>query len=473
MVDQRRQAPRFGFVMAVFLTLLLVAVYRLAVQIPIPFLDAEALDEYTDTDGYALRGRFSVLALGIMPYLSASLLVEIFSLVFPPLKQFRRGDHQGRRKLKHVALVITCPLAAIQAAGIISVWREISPTGEGQFLFINSTYEHILLLASLVVAVYFLVILSEVISRIGLVHGISIIILSSLGAGISRGLVRDLVNLGDARPRDFLPLLWIVGIAVAAVILLRGKVSIPVIHKSDERPLAIFQFNTSPSGARAMSFAASLLMLPGMMFGAMRLPVRPLSRPDGWLYNCCFVVLVFALSCLLAWLFFHPQRRLRRLRERGWELADPKQASERSLVRKLLIYNLPWTVLLCAVGVVPYVMNGVSNVLYRTIFMVEASLLLFVAVGMDIVDRYNAQRGKRSVRLVRIAEFHDVYDASMVRAHLASEGIACHLQGYYHRCLLYFFGPYIGIGLLVDQDAAERCGEILRRYYNSLGLLRP
>ena len=195
-----------------------------------------------------------------------------------------------------------------------------------------------------------------------------------------------------------------------------------------------------------------------------------LSNPTSFFYIASQVIFIFAISYLFAWLFFHPARRLKRMRERGWTFLKSEQDTTRYLSRKLLIYNLPWTVLLCGLAVIPTILIGFFNVPF---YIGGSNFFAAIVIACDIFDRYKAQRQSRAGKFVKIAELHDVYDASMIKNHLKTKGIISHLQGYYHRHLLYFFGPYIDISLMVGETDIKAATELLRKYYKSLGLLKP
>jgi hypothetical protein len=92
------------------------------------------------------------------------------------------------------------------------------------------------------------------------------------------------------------------------------------------------------------------------------------------------------------------------------------------------------------------------------------------AISIDVIDRWRFS-AKSAHAPVKIAEYHDIYDAAMIRGHLTAQGIESCLQGYHHRLLLYFFGPYIDISLLVAAPDKDRANQLIEEYYGGLGLV--
>ena len=155
--------------------------------------------------------------------------------------------------------------------------------------------------------------------------------------------------------------------------------------------------------------------------------------------------------------------------DRGWQFSDPDNDIKKYLLRKLFIYNLPWTLFLCALAIIPGILITSADIPF---YVGGASLYIVVAISMDVIDRYRFHRKTQSGELVKIAEFHDIYDAAMIKKHIDSQGVRTHLQGYYHRLLYYFFGPYIDISLIVAKKDVEFCEDLLLRYHDGLGLVR-
>lgn len=132
------------FLRATFLTLFLVLLYRLGIYISIPFINYSAIKEYFKVYEYFSDGfieRISIFALGLMPYVSAYILVEILSLFIPPLKRLRTGDFKGRMKLKKIALFVTLLLGIVHGAGIINGLTNMYLPDGTRILDITSNYE--------------------------------------------------------------------------------------------------------------------------------------------------------------------------------------------------------------------------------------------------------------------------------------------------------------------------------------------
>jgi hypothetical protein len=152
----------------------------------------------------------------------------------------------------------------------------------------------------------------------------------------------------------------------------------------------------------------------------------------------------------------------------GWEFSkESEEEIQKDLYKKLYMLNLPWTVFLCAMSIIPTILIGCFNTPF---FLGGASVYIAVAVMLDILDRIIKQ--KKSGKLVGIVESHDIYDASMIKNHLQSKGIVCHIQGYYHRMLWYFFGPHIEMTIMVGPKNKDSAIKIIKDFYAGEGLIK-
>jgi len=191
-----RKKPSSNLFLPTCLTVFLVFGYMLALRISVPFVDRAAINEFLNTSyGHSLTGTVSILSMGLMPYVSAYLLVEIFSLIVPALKKFRKGGPSGRRKLKTVALIATFFISILQGTGIVKGLTKLtSPTGDPLFT-IGNNFEFALTVAVLLGGVYLLILICELISTYGIGNGISLILLAGISTGYYDQFSRNTVLL--------------------------------------------------------------------------------------------------------------------------------------------------------------------------------------------------------------------------------------------------------------------------------------
>lgn len=467
MSSSRRKGGNNEIVGGITVTLLLIILYRIGTHVSLPFVNEKALMVF----GERTFGRLSIFSLGIMPYVSAYILVEIGSLFIPFLKKLRRGYYKGRRRLKGWAYALAFFLAVFQSYGIVRSLTGMTSTNGTPILGITGIYDYAILIAILTGGVFFLICICELISKYGIGNGVSVIIFTGICARYGHNFVKTTKLFHEVGPGPYvLALVFAFVIALATVVLLKTKVNMSLRHKLSGESVTFFQLNTCPSGTVAIVYAVSLIMLPVTLshfFGWGGRFIGILSS-SGLGYNVLLAIFIFVFSYLFAYLFFHPKRRLDKMSERGWQFPESDHVKLNYLSRKLLVYNFPWTVLLCALAIIPHVLITQFNLPF---YIGGSTMFLPIAISLDVLDRLNVLRKSKSGRLCKIAELHDVYDASMIIKHMQSEGIICHFQGYYHRHLLYFFGPYIDISVMVSERDRESGEELIRKYYNGFGLV--
>lgn len=463
---------RPDFFKPLVITLLCIAACRLGMFVNIPFLNREVIHLLSSKSVAfsASGGRYSIFMLGIMPFVSAYVIIELLSLCIPYLKKLRQGTFSGRRKLKRLALALAFVLAVVHAKGVISGLKgTITPDGTFILSPINN-YQYVLLIAILVGAFFALVGLCELISKFGIGNGFSLILLSGVCAEFFHRLPLNLKVLKGAEdPALFIATGVFCGMICFAFVLLRTKATIPCYHEKDEAPVDYFQLNLCPSSKIALGYAASIVMLPATLslFFGFGTELADRFRPGSLWYNLVSLISILILSCMLAWAFLHPRRRLAKMRSKGWFFAETDADAEKVLLRRLLIYNLPWTFFLFLVAVVPSILLTFTHVPF---YIGGSSIPLSVAVCLDLVCRFKFSQ-ESMLKPVKVAEFHDVYDANMIKNHLTSAGIDSYLQGYHHRLLLYFFGPYIDISLMVAEPNKQHAQAVIRDYYGGMGLV--
>ncbi len=454
----------------VSVTILLIVVLHAGYQINLIRLDPELWKNCMMVlRGFSGSHRFelSILCLGVAPYVVTYLFVEIFSLFFGPLAKLRKSGYEGRRKLKKTALAITPVVATIYAVYIVRSFSFMeTPTG-AKALTITSIYQYAFLVLVLVAGVFASLAVCELISKYGIGHGISVLWFSGICSRLYKDFRGYYKTLADTDTISYLlPIIIVMVLAIPTVFLLKSRSTEKLKRAKGDGPDVNFCFNLCPSSREPATLAGLFVFLPVSMNSFLGLN---LSFLRGFVlgtlaYETILSLCIFAISYVLAWLFFHPKRRLKDLQTRGWELARLQPAKNRHLMKKLFLYNLPWTLLLCTFSTVSHVLVFTLQVPFR----IGATLLpVVIAIALDLEDRIEFTV-KGGYRAIKVAEIHDVYDAATIREYLRSAGISCHLQGYYHRHMLFFLGPYIEISLFVLPEHKEASIEFIEKYDSRL-----
>ena len=290
----------------ILFTLALLAVYRLGAHVPTPGVDAVALADFFKSmegnvlgfldmfSGGALR-RLSIFALGIMPYISASIILQLLAVVWPYLEKLSKEGELGRRKINQYTRYGTIVLAIIQSLGV-SFWLKKQTTGTGAPLVpadVANAFWGIgfplLTVLTLTTGTTFIMWLGEQISERGIGNGISLIIFAGIVVGLPEatfGLIND-VTRGQRNPFGILLLLvFMVAVVAFVVFMERAQRRIPVQYakrvvgrkvvggSSTYLPLRV---NTA--GVIPVIFASSILVFPQTIAGMIQAPwAQAISR---------------------------------------------------------------------------------------------------------------------------------------------------------------------------------------------------
>jgi len=270
-------------------------VYRIGTYIPVPGIDPNALQNFfQDQSGTILSmfnmfsggalERLSILALGIMPYISCSIIMQMASVTVPSLKQLKKEGESGRKKITQMTRYGTVVLAGFQSIGA-------SVALQNQGVVVNPGFNFVFTACiSLVTGTMFLMWLGEQITERGLGNGISMIILASIISGLPSAIggTLELANTGELSPAIVLILLMLV-LAVTAIVVFieRGQRRLPVNYAKRQQGRKLYQsqsshlpFKINMSGVIPPIFASSIILFPATIaswFGT--------SEGFGWMQN--------------------------------------------------------------------------------------------------------------------------------------------------------------------------------------------
>ncbi|MGB9764384.1 MAG: preprotein translocase subunit SecY [Candidatus Saccharicenans sp.] len=423
----------------VIFTLLLLAVYRIGAQIPNPGVSASALAEFWQTQRGSLLGfydlfsgramsRMTIFALGIMPYISASIILQLLTVVWPYLERLSKEGELGRKKITQYTRYGTLAICIIQSFGI-SIFLEglTSPTG-AKIVPSPGWGFRLLTMLTLTTGTTFIMWLGEQISERGIGNGISLIIFAGIVVGLPRG-VNSLINglkTGSLDPLRIIFLIILMLAVIAFIIFVeRGQRRIPVSYakrvigrkvyggQSTHLPLRV---NTG--GVIPIIFAASIITIPATIANLSKAPiVQDIARQFGMgmpLYNLLYVVAIIFFTYFYVSIIFNPNDVADNLRKYGGFIPGirPGKNTADYIDEVLSRITLAGAIYLAAIAILPeFLMTGfkvaalpwVGDFLEANLpkwftqglnvdfYFGGTSILIVVGVAMDTLQQIEAQ----------------------------------------------------------------------------------
>ena len=397
----------------VIFTLLLLAVYRIGGQIPNPGLSAAALEEFWQSQKGSLLGfidlfsgrnmsRMTIFALGIMPYISASIILQLLTVVWPYLERLSKEGELGRKKITQYTRYGTIIICLIQAFGI-AIFLESIRTPAGALIVPNPGLGFkFLTVLTLTTGTIFVMWLGEQISERGIGNGISLIIFAGIVVSFPSGLISLLSGLrtGAMDPLTLLLLgALMLGVVAFIVFVERGQRRIPVSYakrvvgrkvyggQSTHLPLRV---NTG--GVIPIIFAASVITIPSTMAGLIKVPaIQNIAAQFGLgmpLYNLFYVAAIIFFTYFYISIIFNPVDVADNLRKYGGFIPGIRPGKNTSdyIDDVLSRITLVGAVYLAAVAILPeFLITGfkVQALPWVGTFL-EANLPKFLTQGLGI-----------------------------------------------------------------------------------------
>jgi len=404
----------------VLFTLGMLAVYRLGVHVPTPGIDRQAMAAFFEQQKGNLLGflnlfsggaleQFSVFSLGIMPYISASIILQLLTVVFPYLERLSKEGEVGRRKITQYTRYGTIVLSIIQGL-MISIGLE-GTRGPGGFGLVLDPGWHfrIMTVITLTSGTAFIMWLGEQITERGIGNGISLIIFAGIVAGLPKAVSTtfQFVREGEMGALVALLVLVLAVVLVGAIIFVeRGQRRIPVQYAkrvvgrkmyggmSSHLPLKVNTANVIPP-----IFASSLLIFPATAAQFANYPfvqtVAGYLAPGQWLHDVAFAVLIIFFAFFYTAIVFNPTDVAENMKKAGGYIPGirPGQKTAEYIERVLSRITLSGAVYLCIVCLLPTMLIAQFNVPF---YLGGTALLIVVGVALDTVAQIETHLITRS-----------------------------------------------------------------------------
>ena len=401
----------------VVFTLLVIGLYQLGANIIVPFISikqVQALEASAKQAGilgflnlFSGGGllRMAVFGLGIMPYITSSIIIQLLSTVIPKLEEWRDQGAVGQKKLTQTTRYLTIGLALLQSAGLVYVFHN----GGGGLLGSSNVdlipnftlWRAGFICMTLTAGTAFVMWLGELITQRGIGNGMSILIFANVTAGIPAGGTAVLTQGGSVKFGAILALTVV--LLVWVVFMEQGQRRIPVTFakrvvgrrvyggQSNYIPLKVNQ-----SGVIPIIFANSLLYIPVLLaniipWTGFRTFVNNHITPTSLLYVTAYGVLIFAFTFFYVYVAFDPHQQADIIRKQGGYIPGirPGPSTERYLSRILNRITFPGGLYLAIVAVLPSLLMALWNI--RGYPFYGTTLLIAVGVSLETMRQIDSQ----------------------------------------------------------------------------------
>jgi preprotein translocase subunit SecY len=393
-------------------TFFLIAIYRIGVHVPVPGVDSTALADFFESAKNTLFGLFdmfsggglrnlSIFALGIMPYISSSIIIQLLTVVSPELAKMQKEEGAaGRKKITQYTRYGTVLITIIQGFGIaVGLESMASPTGAPVVIMAGWSFR-LMTILTLTTGTIFLMWLGELMTEKGIGNGISMIIYAGIVAGLPRAVLStfDLLKAGELS----LFVLVIIGalmlaVLAAIVFMERGQRRIPIQYakrmvgrkmyggQTTHLPLRV---NTA--GVIPPIFASSILLFPATLGEFSSVPwlksVAAFFSPQTITYNVIFIALIIFFCYFYTAIIFDPADIAENIRKQGGFIPGIRPgAKTKEYIDKVLARITLWgSLYISVVCVLPMVLIQQFNVPF---YFGGTSLLIVVGVAMDFMSQ--------------------------------------------------------------------------------------
>ncbi|HET8524111.1 MAG TPA: preprotein translocase subunit SecY [Thermomicrobiales bacterium] len=410
----------------ILFTIGMLIIFRFIASIPVPGVDRKGLEDFISGNqllgmldlfsGSGLRN-FSVAALGVYPYITASIIMQLMTPIIPRLNELSNEGQQGQNKINQYTHWITVPLALLQGYGQALLFsRTAGANGQPLLkdfgLFNSSTaLPTIAILFSMTAGTMLLVWIGELITENGIGNGVSIIIFGGIVANLP-SKVGGLLT-GSSTTNNVIGTAMFVVIALITVIgivlINEGQRQIPVHHAKRVRSGRVYGGNTThiplkvnSAGMIPLIFAVSIMVFPGMIANflassnreGLRTLAGDLSRltsPNSLPYNVIYFFMVIGFTYFYTLVIFQQQKIAENLQRQGAFVPGvrPGRNTHLYLQRVLTRITLVGAIFLGVVAIMPFIAARITGV--QSLLLSATSLLIVVGVAIDTMRQLEAQ----------------------------------------------------------------------------------
>ncbi len=398
----------------IFFVLALLVVFRIAASVPIPGIDPERLKSFFAANQFfgllnifsgGALSNMSIVMLGVGPYITALIIMQLLTVVFPKIKElYQESGEAGRQKFNQYTRLLTVPLAFLQGYGLLALLQNQNVVDRLE------TFELITSLIVVTAGTIFLMWLGEIITEKKIGNGISLLIFAGIIAGLPTSIRQFYANFDPS----MIP--TTIGFLVASVFVIAGIVymnesarNIPVSYAKRVRGVKMYggvstylPLKVNQAGVIPIIFAISIMLFPEMLANIAKFSnIVWLSNASdaflrvfnqgSWLYPTIYFLLVVAFTYFYTAITFDPKQISENLQKQGGFIPGirPGRHTMEFLHKIMNRITLFGAVSLGLIAILPYIFRYFTGI--ATLTIGGTALLIVVAVVIDVIKQIQAQ----------------------------------------------------------------------------------
>ena len=399
----------------ILITLGFLFAYRVLAYIPVPGVDLDVIKSFFDqnsNNGLGLANmfsggavqRFSVISLGIMPYITASIVMELLAATFPALGQMKK-ERDGMQKYMQIIRYFTIFITVVQAIGVSIGLRSMNGAGGQGAIMIDETTFTILATFSMLTGTMLLMWIGEQITQKGIGNGISLIIFAGIVSGIPAA-ISNTVAAVNANTMHFLSVIAIAAIMLITILAIiyveLGERRVPIsysrktiMQNQNKRVMNYIPVRVNISGVIPPIFASAVLMFPLTMLQASTnstvTAIADLLAPGGVVFNVATFLMIIFFAFFYASIQFNAKDIADNLKRQGGFIPGvrPGEHTKEFLNEVASRLTVTGAIYLAIISTVPFAMiNGMG----ASFYFGGTAVLIIVQVALDTMRKIEAQR---------------------------------------------------------------------------------
>ena len=399
-----------------FFTLFIFFAFRLFAFLPVPSINLTKLQQLFSQNQFlslldifsgGTLFNFSVMALGLNPYINASIIIQLLTVVVPQLEELSKEGEYGRFKINQYTRFLTVPLTILQSIGIYVLLKN------QKIIAHLSPLEFFSLIFTLVAGTFILIWFGELISEFGLGNGISLLIFAGIVGRMPVVLQRTFQTVGQEPQAQIIPLLVFLVLAVvviAAIVFINEAVrKIPVYYARRVRGNRMYQAATNylplrlnQAGVIPLIFAVSFVLFPQLignffqyaknkLIANTALFLVHLFNPTGFFYNFFYFFLVIAFTFFYTMVIFNPQKIAEEIQKHGGFIPGvrPGMATQKYLEKVLYRLTSLGALFLGTIAILPAILSATTGI--KNLVIGGTGILIVVTVILETFKNIEAQ----------------------------------------------------------------------------------